>query len=101
MTTLSGTLSFIFFVVFLVSFFCSSEPEKKVQIGDTFTHSNPGSTDNPDLKPDPFVALYVVEEIKNNKARLHYHSVHLDNRTNDYSVWRPLYEVGRFDKKLK
>ena len=62
-TSISAIITIISGFIFLISI-ASPKSHGTIEVGDVFAGSNPGSTDNPNENPDPFVMIYEVQEIK-------------------------------------
>lgn len=93
--TISGIIAVISTIVLLVSV----TMPRKINVGDRFVHVNPGASDDPTMPPDPFVAIYTIEEIKDGKARRKWLVLHTDGRVQKYESWSSS-SYGAFDKRF-
>jgi hypothetical protein len=99
MTTCFGILALIFALLFIAS--CILQSVAPPKIGTMWAHVNRGESQDPYKPNRPFVALYVLEEIKDGNGKLHWKSLHSDGSTGDYSYWKKLGEIGRFDEEVR
>ena len=94
-TIISGIVCLIAGIICVLSITVGSGP----QVGDVFVHANPGTGSDPDEPADPFAQIYRIEEIREGKALVKIHSVHLDGRVVHAEYWRNLSSVS-YDEKV-
>jgi len=100
MTTVSGIIMLISGLIFIGSIIYQSSVPKMPKVGEVYAVTNPGISDDPDKKPHPWVGIYLVEEIRDGKARCKYYTIRIGGGALEYEVWDSSFELGRFHKKL-
>lgn len=83
---------FVFIVALFVRVALCEPSDTEPKVGSIYSAGNPGESDDPEVKPDPFLAIHRIEEIKGDKIRVTAIYAHADGRivTGD-SEWRGKY----------